>query len=329
MAKAKLKLDPDSYTPDAWAEEGFQSGRILRPWIKPFIKWVGGKRGLLNQIEPLLPIRYGAYHEPFAGSAALFFAMQPERAYISDLNRHLVNTYQVVRNHPAALLRKLRSMEKRHAKDDKDYYYKTREVFNNEPDARPIARAARFIYLNKTCFNGLWRVNKKGHYNVPIGRYKNPKIHDPTLVECASSLLQRAQLQHATYEQATKLVQPGDFVYLDPPYVPLNATSNFTGYQAGGFGPRDQQDLRDIFALLDARGAQVMLSNSDTPEVVEMYRGFRVDRIWARRAINSKSSGRKAITEIVVRNFYLDRVGAQRVQERMQKRRNQVHLKVS
>jgi DNA adenine methylase len=314
MARTLVNWSPDRFAPDIWQEESFQAGALAEPAIRPFIKWVGGKRGLLGQLEPLLPIRYGVYHEPFAGSAALFFAMRPERAHLADLNRHLMTTYRVVRDDPDALLRALRKLERNHGPEQ---YYRVREAFNSGRQVRPVLRAARFIYLNKTCFNGLWRVNRKGHFNVPAGRYKNPKIYAPELIAGASEVLCRAELRHGTYGDTTDVVQPGDFVYLDPPYVPVSSSASFTSYQAGGFGPEDQLQLRDVFAHLDALGAQVMLSNSDTPEVWELYRGFRIERIWARRSVNSKSDRRGPISELVVRNFYLDRRGAERVHERL------------
>ena len=310
MISTATSFDYEAFAPQAWPERRLQHSSALDQPMRPFLKWVGGKRGLLDQLEPFLPIRFGAYHEPFLGSAAMFFAVRPRRASLSDLNAHLVNLYEVVRDHPIGLLRDLNRLARAHSPDQ---YYQVRTSFNEEPDARPILRAARFLYLNKTCFNGLWRVNRSGMFNVPAGRYTNPTISNPPLIRAASEALAGTKIRHCTYDEALSNVKPGDFVYLDPPYVPLNPTSNFTSYHAEGFTDADQGLLRDMFAELDARGAQVMLSNSDSELVWDLYQGFRIDQVWARRSINSKAQNRGPITEVVVRNFYLDRAGVARV----------------
>ncbi len=259
---------------------------------------------MLAQYEAFFPAGPGgAYFEPFVGSGAVFFHLQPrnlfERYVLSDANVELVNLYQVVRDQPDALLDCLREHDACHSAD---HYYAVRAL-DRDPEwanASPLERAARMLYLNRTCYNGLWRVNGRGHFNVPLGRYRQPDIYRPEKIRAASRALQAATLSAQPFDAVLECAQPGDFIYFDPPYVPVSETANFTHYSADSFGEAEQQRLAEVFAALAARGCQVMLSNSDTPLVRELYADFRIERVNARRAINSKAGRRGAVYEVVV-----------------------------
>lgn len=265
----------------------------------PFLKWAGGKRALLDQIRPHLPATYGRYFEPFMGSAALFFDQAPNRATLSDTNSRLVATYRGLRDSEDEVIERL----KRYRYDRDEFLAIRRCPIDDESDA---AIAAWFIYLNKTGYNGLYRVNRRNEFNVPFGRYRNPTICDePTLRACARAL-RKARLVEGDFEQATRRARAGDLVYFDPPYVPLSPTSSFTGYTADGFGLDAQERLRDVALALVGRGVRVLLSNSAATAVVRLYRDeFELVRIRARRSINSKGDGRRAIVELLAksRNF--------------------------
>ncbi|GAB4215429.1 MAG: DNA adenine methylase [Sandaracinaceae bacterium] len=270
----------------------------------PFLKWVGGKGKLLPQLTPLLPpgVERMRHVEPFAGGAALFFARRPERAVLADYNRSLVDTYLAVRDEVEHVIGHLETLSLSHAAGS---YYGVRERYNGACAHQPRAeRAAMFIYLNKTCFNGLHRVNRRGEFNVPEGRYKNPRILDAAGLRAASCALRRAEVRHAGFEEMIEYVRPGDFVYLDPPYEPVSETASFTAYAAGdGFSRADQTRLRDVYAELDRRGAKLMLSNSDVPFIRELYARWRIDVVAAPRAINCDARGRGLVSEVVVRNY--------------------------
>ncbi|HJL17315.1 MAG TPA: DNA adenine methylase [Sandaracinaceae bacterium LLY-WYZ-13_1] len=273
------------------------------PRPSPFIKWVGGKGRLLGQLLPLLPP--GAdrmrHVEPFAGGAAMFFARRPERALLCDVNAELVHTYRMVRDEVDAVIGHLAPLSARH---DRAHYYRVRERYNaTRTRARGPERAAMFIYLNKTCFNGLHRVNRKGEFNVPAGRYKNPRILHEDLLRSVSAQLARAEIAHEPFEHLLEKARPGDFVYLDPPYEPVSRTSNFTSYATGGFGQDDQTRLRDVFDELTRRGCKCMLSNSDVPFIRELYRKHRIDTVAAPRAVNCDARRRGLVSEVVVRNY--------------------------
>ncbi len=263
---------------------------------KPFVKWAGGKGQILPELLPRMPARYGAYHEPFLGGGALFFATAPERSVLCDRNPLLVNAYTVVRDNPAALADSLAKH-----RTDRDYYYATRDLDPSLLD--PVERASWFVFLNRTCYNGLFRVNRKGRFNVPYGRYRNPKILDRENLLAASNALKGADLLCGDFEEALAGAQKGDFVYLDPPYHPLGGSSDFTGYVEGGFGEAEQSRLADTFRDLTGRGVLAMLSNSDTAFVRSLYRGFRVETIQAKRPINCRGDRRGAVNEVIVRNY--------------------------
>lgn len=267
----------------------------------PIVKWVGGKGRIVAQLAPLLPP--GAdlmrHVEPFAGGAAFFFARRPARALLADVNRALVRTYELVRDDVEGVLRHLRKLAAQH---DVSSYYVVRDRYNHSRIS-DTERAAMFIYLNKTCFNGLHRVNRRGEFNVPAGRYKSPRIVDDENLRAASLALRSAEIVCAGFEALLAAARPGDFVYMDPPYEPLSQTASFTAYAQDGFARGDQTRLRDVFRELDRRGCKLMLSNSDVPFVRELYKSYRVDVVLAPRAVSCDASTRTAVTEVVVRNY--------------------------
>jgi DNA adenine methylase len=278
--------------------------------IQPFVKWVGGKRGLLSQITPLLPKKFNNYFEPFVGGGALFFELQKQgklegkKVYLFDINSELINTYQVVKSYPSELIKKLLEFKEKHSKE---FYYDVR-VWDREEnflELDNITRASRFIYLNKTCFNGLYRVNKKNQNNVPIGSYKNPKICDVDTIYSASYALQNATILNASYKDVLEYASKGDLVYFDPPYYPLTETSSFTSYSEFEFLQEQQIELFEIFRELDKKDCFVVHSNSDTQFINELYRDYDIEKIQANRFINSKSSGRGKISESLIRNKIL------------------------
>lgn len=267
------------------------------PNAAPFLKWAGGKSQLLKQYEQFIPDRdqIGRYFEPFIGSAALFFHIQPHHAVLSDINHKLVDVYRVVQNDVEGLIQALGKH-----KNQKAYYYRIRK---QKPERlSPVAQAARLIFLNKTCYNGLYRENSKGEFNVPFGRYKNPTICDEERLRTASCVLQGVDLQDDDFEAAVASAQAGDFIYFDPPYVPLTATSNFTSYNKYGFSHDDQVRLAETFRKLDRRGCYVMLSNSSADVVYDLYKDYDKAKIKARRSINSKADGRGPVTELLITN---------------------------
>lgn len=277
---------------------------------QPFLKWAGGKSQLLAQYAGLLPREpSGRYFEPFVGSGAVFFWVQAQglfRGYhLADLNADLIACYEAVRSHVDALIARLVEHRDRHAADFPAYYYAVRAL-DRDPawgTAPLVERAARLIYLNKTCYNGLWRVNSRGHFNVPVGRYANPPILDEARLRAASAALHGVTLAVEDFEAVVHRAAPGDFVYFDPPYMPLSRTANFTSYGPHNFGADEQRALARVFAALDRQGVRVMLSNSDAPEVRALYRGFRVQTVSARRAINSAIGKRGPISEVVITNY--------------------------
>ena len=264
----------------------------------PIIKWVGGKSKLLGELASRLPPRHERYFEPFAGGAALFFHLAPPRAVLADRNADLIAMYQAVASDAPGMVRRLAIHRDAH---DEDHYYQVRERWNDRSVSwTPLDRAAAFIYLNRTCFNGLWRVNRGGAFNVPMGRYTNPLICDPDALTAAAAVLSGAQVRCADYRAAVADAGPGDLVYFDPPYDPLTPTANFTSYTGDGFGPAQQAELAELVRELAARGCHVLVSNSDTPRVRALYRGLRIDRVRCPRAINSDAARRGDVDEVIV-----------------------------
>lgn len=272
----------------------------LKQETYPIVKWVGGKRQLMFELLKNMPQNYNRYFEPFIGGGALFFELQSNNAYISDMNEELINLYQVVRDNVNELITDLQKHD-----ISKEYFMEIRNIdrtadYENWSD---IQKASRFIYLNRTCFNGMYRVNSKGEFNVPFGHYKNPRIVDENnLINC-SNLLQRTEIRHADFSEILTKVQEGDFVYFDPPYVPLSETSSFTSYTKDGFDIDMQFKLRDVCDELESMGVKFLLSNSDTKLVNELYENYNIKKVFASRQINANADGRGKITEVLVRNY--------------------------
>jgi DNA adenine methylase len=290
-------------------ENPFDSAVIrIKEKPKPFVKWVGGKRQLLEQfkIMKLYPpkkfnSRIGRYFEPFVGGGAVFFDVFPKRAFLSDLNAELVITYNVIKNDVESLITSL----KKH-KNEKEYFLKIRA--KNVEELNDVEIASRFIYLNRTCFNGLYRVNSKGDFNVPFAGNKNPLICDEVNLRRVSESLKYVGIKNQDYKNVLKKARKGDFIYFDPPYYPLTKTSSFTSYTKEAFLDKEQIELRDVFVELTNRGCFVMLSNSDTPFINKIYseaknRKIKISKVYAGRAINSNASRRGKITEVLITNY--------------------------
>lgn len=265
---------------------------------RPFLKWAGGKRQLLPQILERFPPSCATYYEPFLGSGALFFALAGRRAFrravLSDRNRDLVDTYVAVRDRLDDLVAALRAL---HA--DRDSYYRIRALDPQSLD--PAARAARFIYLNRTCYNGLYRVNRAGRFNVPFGRYAKPRILHEENLRAVSRALRRADLLSGDFDEATTAARAGDAIYFDPPYVPLSATARFTAYDAAPFGWEEQRRLAALMHRLADRGVFALLSNAGSGPARDLYGSLSCDRVHARRSINSRADRRGHVPEILVR----------------------------
>lgn len=291
-------------TPDYLGE----ASRIIAEKPKPFVKWVGGKRQLLKQFrdmglyppEHFDPIK-NTYFEPFVGGGAVFFDLLPQRACLSDMNAELVATYNVIKDDVEKLIKSLKKHE-----HDKEYFLKIRAQKIDR--LSPLQIASRFIFLNRTCFNGMYRVNSTGGFNVPFGKYENPLICDEINLRKVSKSLQNVTISHQDYKETIKNAKKGDFVYFDPPYHPLTKTSSFTSYTKENFGEKDQVNLRDTFLELHKRGCYVMLSNSNADFINEIYgelknHGIKLHKVEAGRAINSDASKRGKIAEVLVTNY--------------------------
>lgn len=274
-----------------------QSQLIRSVYPRPFLKWAGGKSQLIQQYLPWFPPEFSNYYEPFLGGGAIFFHLLPKQARLMDINPELVNVFCCVRDCVEELIALLEHHRDRHCAD---YYYQMRSW----AEGTAVERAARLIYLNKTCFNGLYRENSKGQFNVPIGRYKKPMICDAELLVAASSVLASTQIELQPFEAVLNYASSShDFVYFDPPYYPISATSRFTAYNRYSFTEADQIRLRDTVMALANRGVKVMLSNSDCPFVRDLYKDFRIHTILATRAINSNAERRGKITEVLVTTY--------------------------
>lgn len=268
------------------------------PDPQPFLKWAGGKTQLLARLLPLVP-RDGRYFEPFLGGGALFFRSLPTCAVLSDANASLITAWQVVRDDPEGLIALLAEYRACHGET---FYYEMRARFNSACLC-PRELAAAFIYLNKTGFNGLYRENLRGHHNVPYGRYRNPSIFDPGVIRAVSRALRHVALRHGDFTEVLDAAAEGDFVYFDPPYHPVSSTARFTAYTRNAFGEAQQERLAEVFRTLDARGCRVLLSNSDTPYIRALYKGYRIERVSASRAISCVGSKRGDVSEVLVRNY--------------------------
>ncbi|MFN8534192.1 MAG: DNA adenine methylase [Dehalococcoidia bacterium] len=269
----------------------------MLPRATPFVKWAGGKSNLLPEILRRVPAGFGAYYEPFLGGGAVYFALRPAVATLGDVNDDLIDAYLEVRDDPAGLMRALDGYHY-----DREMYYQVRA--QRRVDLSRQERAARFLYLNRTCYNGLYRVNRRGEFNVPIGRYhRRHRIYDPTTLLTASNALTSATIVRASFDHCLKGARVGDFVYLDPPYWPVGPTASFTRYAANGFTENDQKWLKVQVDRLTERGCSVLLSNSDTPFTRWLYADYRIETVQAPRAISSDPAGRGAVSELLVRNY--------------------------
>jgi DNA adenine methylase len=275
--------------------------KALRQSASPFLKWAGGKRQLLPEIYPRIPIIKGRYIEPFMGAAAVFFSLAPKRSWLNDINDELVNCFCVVRDEVDELLKRLSNYYY-----DKDFYYEIRKLDRQEGGLLkldPIERAARFIFLNRTGFNGLYRVNLKGHFNVPFGKYKNPEIANSGRLKACHDTLQNSKITQFHFRDVLSQVRQDDFVYLDPPYHPVSPTSNFTNYDKIGFGRDEQSELAEFLHYFNKKNILFLASNASHPLIYELYEGLSITEIPARRSINSKSEGRVSIPELLISNL--------------------------
>ena len=269
---------------------------------EPFLKWAGGKSQLLKQFQALFPPRFNNYLEPFVGAGSVFFylynteRLKGKKTILIDSNEELINCFLVIKENVERLISILKGPK---YVNKKEVYYRIRA---EEPQDR-FERAARTIYLNKTCFNGLYRVNSKGKFNVPFGRYKNPLICDSKNLRAVSIALKNVKILCDDFEKCLEYAGKGDFIYFDPPYQPLSKTSNFTSYTKNAFSEEDQKRLCEVFKRLDKMGCKIMLSNSDTHFIRNLYKKYRIEVVYAKRAINCKPSGRGAIKELVILNY--------------------------
>ena len=271
--------------------------------VQPFLKWAGGKRQLLPYIKSFIPKSFDCYFEPFVGGGAVLFDLKHPKAFINDANGELINLYKVIRDDPDALL----SEVKKHI-NDKDYFYALRQQDRDENVYSRLSkteRAARILYLNKTCFNGLFRVNSQGQFNAPFGDYPNPNIAPKKIIYAVSNYLNEADISITStdFAEAVESARADDFIYFDPPYDPVSDTSSFTGYHKNSFGRGEQTRLFKVFEDLDRRGCKVMLSNSDTRFIRDLYKNYKKEDILATRRINAVGSGRGAIREVLVMNY--------------------------
>ena len=300
----------------------FEKDRIE---CKPFIKWVGGKGQLLPEINKLYPIELGKninkYAEIFVGGGAVLFDIlskyKLDEVYISDKNLELINTYKSIRDNVDILIKSLKEMEEQYIPLDtenrKDYYYKKREEYNSlkiNSEVNNIEKAVLFIFLNKTCFNGLYRVNKKGEFNVPMGAYKKPKICDEENLKNVSLTLRNVKIVYADYRKSEKFIDGKTFVYIDPPYRPLNITSSFTSYTENDFNDKEQIELAEYINVLNKKGAKIVISNSDPKNndiddnfFDKLYKNYNINRVKATRMLNSNASLRGAINELLITNY--------------------------
>ncbi|HEX8747755.1 MAG TPA: DNA adenine methylase [Pyrinomonadaceae bacterium] len=274
--------------------------------LQPFLKWAGGKRQLLPEIRKYVPKRFRLYFEPFLGAAAVLFDIQPQTAIINDANTELINCYRVIKHDPEGLIVKLREH-----KNEKKYYYRVRELDRDLSFATltDVERAARIIYLNKTCYNGLFRVNSQGQFNVPFGHYTNPNIVDEVVIRAVSRYLNEASIEISNddFSAAVSGAGRGDFVYLDPPYDPVSDTASFTGYNLNSFDKNEQRRLKEVCDDLTRRGCNILLSNSATDFIRELYGDesrYTIIEVEASRNINSVATGRGKINELLIFNNY-------------------------
>lgn len=270
--------------------------------VSPFLKWVGGKRQLIPVIQELLPEKITTYYEPFLGGGALLFYLQPKKAVVNDFNKDLINVYKIIKKNPDELI-----LDLKNHKNESDYFYSIRALDRDSSfdEISDIKKASRFIFLNKTCYNGLYRVNNSGEFNSPFGKYKNPNIVNEVTIRAVSKYLNNNDITFLNndFENSVKDIKKGSFVYFDPPYAPVSQSSNFTGYVQGGFDMEQQIRLRDLCIELNKKGIKFLLSNSSVPEIKELYKKFDIKTVKANRIINSNAKKRGEIDEVLIRNY--------------------------
>ena len=271
--------------------------------VTPVLKWVGGKRQLLPEIRKRIPKKYKVYYEPFLGGGAVLFDLQPKKAIVNDLNSELINVYKTIKSFPTELVEELRKFS-----NDEETFYNIRNIDRDKTkyqELSNIQKAARIIYLNKACFNGLYRVNNAGEFNSPFGRYKNPNIVNDKTIYAVSKYFNTADItfKNGDFEECIKEIQKDSFVYLDPPYDPISKTSNFTGYNQGGFSDEEQIRIKNMCDRLNENGIKFLLSNSATPFIKELYKDYIIDIVSAKRSVNSKADKRGEIEEVLIRNY--------------------------
>lgn len=282
--------------------------KMLVSNIKPFVKWAGGKNGLINSLISFIPKNFNSYFEPFVGGGALFFYLKnlnilnSKKIYLNDKNAELINAYKQIKINPNKLLEELEILKNNHSKE---YFYKIRNLDRDFDfySLSEVFRAARFIYLNKTCFNGLCRYNAKGNFNTPMGSYKNPKIYDKDLIFSVHEVLKNVLITNKDFEVVSLKAKKGDFIYFDPPYYPINKTSSFVSY-TDNFSANEQIRLYKLFKMLDCEGIKVLQSNSNTDFIKELYKDFEIIEVISKRAINCKGDKRGKITELIIRGNY-------------------------
>ncbi len=274
--------------------------------VAPVVKWVGGKRQLLSEITPLIPKRFTSYCEPFLGGGAVLFSVQPSRAIVNDLNEDLIAVYEVIRDDVEALVAELKKHE-----NTPEYFYEIRDMDRNKElyqSLTKVERASRLIYLNKTCFNGLFRVNSLGEFNSPFGHYKNPNIVNEPVLKAVNKYLVSSNITFYSEDFAVTLdrIGKGGFAYLDPPYDPVSDTASFTGYNKGGFARTEQIRLKQCCDDLTRRGVKFVLSNSATDFIKDLYKDYNISVVQAKRAVNSDASKRGLVEEVLIRNYGIE-----------------------
>lgn len=270
--------------------------------LKPILKWVGGKRQLLTEIKKYIPDEYNTYIEPFFGGGAVLFDIKPKKAVINDINDEIINVYKTIKDNPKELIKKLKTY-----KNEEDVYYEIRNLDRTDKynTLSNIEKASRIIYLNRTCFNGLYRVNSKGQNNVPYGKYKNPTICDEKNINNISSYFNKnnVEIKNLDFEKVLELAKEGDFVYLDPPYDPLTETASFVSYSKDGFDRKDQERLKKYCDLLTKNNVKFLLSNSSTDFIKELYKDYTIIEVNATRNISADTKGREKVKEVLIKNF--------------------------
>jgi len=332
LRKQIFKYSPRTKNRIGYNTEGLEKHKLLREqrereyWhehygteAKPFVKWAGGKRQLLYKMEYYFPTNFDTYFEPFVGGGAVFFNLYNYyqgsdfrfSAILNDINPELINCYKVIKD--PDLLEELISLLRHHELEHSEKYYYSIRSLDRDPKKYKklgkVEKAARILYLNKTCYNGLYRVNSKGQFNVPIGKYIDPLIADIRTLRAAHKALDKASIFCGDYIEILKeYALENDFIYLDPPYHPISDTSNFTQYSKEGFSEKDQRELAGVFYGLDLKGCKVMMSNSHSDLILDLYSGYNIIEIDSNRAINSNSSKRGSVKEVLIMNDYKTRV---------------------